>query len=395
MSDWSLLARLVVDRWGTPVYVFQGSEIDRAFKRLAAIESPLPIRHWLSCKTLAVAPLLKHWNATSGGIEVVSPFELRAALSERFDAERILVNGTAKHRWLQAFDTRRLNVQFDSLHEIRALAPLAAARQWRVGIRVHTDENRDPDNEQFFDHFGIALGEIPQALDVLLQHNTAPRCISFHLRSNLRTIAPYLNALKEVASACTTNGLQPDYLDIGGGIPAPGESIAGLDGSAFDLSAMSRVYVRARELLPSVRELWLENGRFISSRAGALLIRVWDIKQRGDMRYLICDGGRVNHAFPSDWQSHTLTVIPKRSGGAVATTICGPTCMAYDILARTHLARDIEPGDLLIWHNAGAYHLAWETRFSFGTAPIVWFNDDNAPQLVRPRQNFESWWRPS
>ena len=146
---------------------------------------------------------------------------------------------------------------------------------------------------------------------------------------------------------------------------------------------MSRVYERARELLPSVRELWLENGRFISSRAGALVIRVCDIKQRGDMRYLIATVGALTTHFHPDWQSHTLTIIPKRSGGAVATTICGPTCMTYDILARTRLARDIEPGDLLIWHNAGAYHLAWETRFSFGNAPIVWFNDDNAPQLVR------------
>jgi len=381
-----------VDRWSTPVYAFQGSEIDSAVQQLEAIESPLPIRHWLSCKTLTVAPLLERWNAMNRGIEVVSPFELCAALTEGFDTDRILVNGTAKHRWLQTFDTPRLHVQFDSLHEIRALAPLAAARQWQVGIRVHTDENRDPDNEQFFDHFGIAPAEIPRALDALGQHNAEPRCISFHLRSNLRTTAPYLNALAEVASTCDINGLQPHYLDMGGGLPAPGESIAGLDGSAFNLAAMSHVYARAHELFPSVRELWLENGRFVTSRAGTLLVRVWDIKQRGDMRYLVCDGGRVNHAFPSDWQSHNITTLPKREGGEVATTICGPTCMAYDVLARTNLPRDIEPGDVLIWHNAGAYHIAWETRFSFGSAPIVWFEDDNEPQLVRPRESFQSWW---
>ncbi len=392
MHDWASLAGVVVERWGTPAYVLRASEIEYAFLQLSSVTSPLPVRHWLSCKTLAVPPLLAQWNAVGRGIEVVSPFELRAALNEGFDGDRILVNGTAKHRWLQAAQRQGLRVQFDSLQEIRTLAPVAAERQWQIGIRIHTDENRDPDDRRFFDHFGITHAEVPQALDLLAQHGIVARCISFHLHSNLRTIEPYLNALDEVGSVCDNNGLSPDFLDIGGGLPAPGESIDGLDGSAFDLAAMSRVYTRASELLPSVRELWLENGRFISSRGGVLLIRVRDIKYRSDMRYLICDGGRVNHAFPSDWQSHAVTILPARSGGGVPTTICGPTCMAYDVLIRTSLPHDIESGDLIIWHNAGAYHLSWETRFSFGLAPIIWFDTNDMPKLVRPQETFGSWW---
>ncbi|MBI4032751.1 hypothetical protein HY374_03535 [Candidatus Berkelbacteria bacterium] len=395
MQDWPSLARLAAEHFGTPVYLIRVSEIECALGQLDRIPAPLPVRHWLSCKTLAVAPLLETWNAASRSIEVVSPFELRAALAAGCEPDRILVNGTAKHRWLPTFGIPGLQVQFDSLNEIGALVQIALRHQWRVGLRVHTGENRDPDDPRFFDHFGISASDVSRALDLLDKHNAQPRCISFHLRSNLRTIAPYLDALDEVASICADNGLQPEYVDIGGGLPAPGECIDDVDGSAFDLASMSRVYERAYGLFPAVRELWLENGRFITSRAGALVIQVWDIKQRGDMRYLICDGGRVNHALPSDWQRHTITAVPRRSGGLVASTVCGPTCMAYDFLARTLLPCDIEPGDLLIWHNAGAYHLAWETRFSFGTAPIVWFAYDGVPRLVRPRESYESWWTTS
>ena len=53
---------------------------------------------------------------------------------------------------------------------------------------------------------------------------------------------------------------------------------------------------RIPRALPSVGEVWLENGRFLSGPAGALVLTVLDKKQRGDISYLICDGGRVNHA---------------------------------------------------------------------------------------------------
>ena len=41
-------------------------------------------RHWLSCKTQPVAPLLRWWRGQGRPIEVVSEFELRAALAEGY-----------------------------------------------------------------------------------------------------------------------------------------------------------------------------------------------------------------------------------------------------------------------------------------------------------------------
>lgn len=392
IDNWSALAPIVVERWGTPIYAFQSREIESAYRQLDSIPSPVSVRHWLSCKTLALPPLLQQWKDLGQGIEVISSFELQAALAEGFAAEQILVNGPAKQRWLREVNLSHLNVQFDSNEEARALASVARQREWKIGLRLHTSGNRDPDDERYSDQFGITFMEIQEALDILQTNNLPVNCISFHLHSNLRTIDPYLSALDEIAWVAYKHGLKPKYVDIGGGLPAPGETASGIDGIAFDLNTMSDVYERSKELFPGLQELWLENGRFISSRAGVLLVRVWDIKYRGDMRYLLCDGGRVNHALPSDWETHGLTVVPSRGGDEVQTTVCGPTCMAYDTLIRTKLPSDIKIGDILVWHNAGAYHLAWETRFSSGTAPIVWFDRDDVPQLVRPRESFESWW---
>lgn len=390
--DWASIAQTAVARWDTPLYILHSLAIDQAISDLVAVKSELPTRYWLSCKTLGVAPLLRLWRAGRRGAEVVSSFELQAALAEGFAPDTILVNGTAKHRWLCDFDEEGLHVQFDSVKEAATLVSVAKQRRWEAGLRIHTNGNRDPDDRRFADQFGLAPPNVQEVVSLLRRHDVPLTCIGFHLHSNLRTVRPYLEAVQEVAAICADAKLRPAFLDVGGGIPAPGETVEGVDGGDFDLNAMSSVYTCVRRLLPTVREVWLEPGRFICSRAGLLVVRVWDVKEFGTMRYLICDGGRVNHALPSDWQHHTIDSLPVRGGRLVPTTVCGPTCMAYDHLARAPLPCDIQPGDLVMWHNAGAYHIPWETRFSHGLAPIVWCSSSGSQSLAREREDFDRWW---
>ena len=161
----------------TPLYIFSAlpvaeriSEFDAALANAgfqSAIEnrkSKIAFRHWLSCKTQPVAPLLRWWQEQGRGIEVVSEFELRAALTEGFAPENILVNGPAKHHWLPPFDLRELSVNLDSRAELDALLPLAKKLNWRLGVRILTGEEFDPESPQFPTQFGFAPDEAVAAL---------------------------------------------------------------------------------------------------------------------------------------------------------------------------------------------------------------------------------------
>ena len=127
-------------RQATPFYLFSVEPIREALKELERFDRalPVPVRHWLSCKTQPLAPLLQGWRRQGRGIEVVSEFEFLAARAGRFRAEDILVNGPAKHRWLPRHAIAGLSVNFDSLRELDALLPLAQRLGWRVGIRCLT-----------------------------------------------------------------------------------------------------------------------------------------------------------------------------------------------------------------------------------------------------------------
>lgn len=108
---------------------------------------------------------------------------------------------------------------------------------------------------------------------------------------------------------------------------------------------------------------------------------------------MICDGGRTNHALPSDWEEHEIEILPtRRKGAPVYTAVCGPTCMAYDCITRKKLPSDIQVGDKVLWFNAGAYHLSWENRFSQPLARVLWHDEQDNILEARPTESFGEWW---
>jgi diaminopimelate decarboxylase len=421
----------------TPLYVFSAlpiaeriAELDAALTNAgikSAISNPqstISFRHWLSCKTQPVAPLLRWWREQGRGIEVVSEFELRAALAEGFTPENILINGPAKHHWLPQFGApasgtassvgvqasvcsgntlkrelqrtaplRNLSVNFDSPAELAALLPLAKKLNWRCGVRILTSEECDPENPQFPTQFGLAPDEAVAALKKLLRAKVRVETVQFHLRSNVPSVAVYERAIAEVAAVCRAAKFSPWYLDIGGGVPV--RHILTRSGKIYDgefgLRSFAKMLRQSVKLFPSLRELWLENGRFVSAGSGVLVVKILDVKERRGVRQFICDGGRTLNALMSVWEQHALMPLAERGGAETLTAVHGPTCMAFDQLARIPLPRSLKAGDHLLWLDAGAYHLPWETRFSHGHAAVCW-HDERGLRLVRARQSFENYW---
>lgn len=390
--------RLVCDALATgtptPFYLFSTEPITEALEELNAFDgAPVPVRHWLSCKTQPVAPLLRWWRKQGCPIEVVSEFEYLAARHEGFATDDILINGPAKHRWLPRVAATGLRVNFDSPGELTALLPMARKLEWRAGLRLRTSLEHDPENPEFPTQFGFEPDEALKALKQLKRAGVSAETLHFHLRTNVDNAATYEQAIREVHTFCEAATWRPAFLDCGGGWPPP--HTHGHDGRAFDASfslvELASVFRRQLPRFAGLRELWLENGRFLSARSGVLVVTVLDVKERGGLRQFICDGGRTTNALVSNWEEHALFSVPKRTGPAVLTAVHGPTCMAFDQLTRRPLSPRLGPGDRLVWLEAGAYHIPWETRFSHGLATVLW-HEDGKLKRARAAETFAEWW---
>jgi len=357
----------------------------KAAEEFERLGKALPVRSWLSFKTHPVAPLAHEWLRSGRGIEAVSEFEFAAARAVGATAESLLVNGVAKHTWLHRYDVEHLRVHFDSIREAEALHQQALAQHWRVGIRCHVPDEHDARDSRFGGQFGMTRPEAVHALEWLQSSGLDVRGVHFHLGQGARSLSSCLQSMRYVADVCRGAAFSPEYVDCGGGFRSPEPTHPG----TVDLA--TAIGWAGSHFGARLSEIWLENGRGVTEASAALVVRVVDVKERPDGRYVICDGGRTNQALAADHGLHPLLVLPHRRGPATLTTIAGPTCMTDDILGRVHLPDDIAEGDLIVWMDAGAYHLPWESRFSQGLCAVVWCDAANQLSLARERETPQQW----
>jgi diaminopimelate decarboxylase len=317
-------------------------------------------------------------------VEVVSEVEFATIRALGCPIDQLLVNGVAKHVWLANVHVLHLQVHLDSIAEATTLVRPAAAQSWRVGLRLRVPPELYGRDQVFGGQFGLSGDEVRTVIPMLRATGVAVRGLHFHLGQGIRKEGAYGEALRYLTEVCVANQLAPEYIDCGGGIDANPDVESTIDDLAHALASLSYD-------LPSVREVWLENGRYLTAASAALVVQVLDVKERPECRYLICDGGRTNHALDADHGPHRLLIVPGRGGQQSLTTITGPTCMTDDRLGRVALPHTISAGDLLVWLDAGAYHLPWETRFSHGLCAVAWADGDDRLSLARRRETPGEW----
>jgi len=383
---WRSAIRRAAEQFGTPCYVVRWEPVARAAERLDQLGSAgVPIRSWLSFKTHPLPPLVRKWIESGRGVEVVSEVELAAARRWGASGDTLLVNGVAKHTWLRRRSLPHLRVHFDSLREIDELLDVAIGDRWRVGIRCHAPDEQDARDARFGGQFGMSAAEAVDGLHRLGAAGARVESMHFHLGQRAQSIDAYVNGVEMLARVCERARFEPRFIDLGGGLPSPSVAEPMLDGLAAAI-ASARYWLGAQ-----LEAVWLENGRFMTEGSTALAVRVVDVKDRDDCRYLICDGGRTNQALAADHGPHRLLVLPRRHGQPILTAVCGPTCMTDDLLARVDLPRDVGVGDVIAWMDAGAYHLPWETRFSQPLCAVAWSEGPGHLARARERERPEAW----
>ena len=384
IAYWRSRARRALRVADTPCFVFAPEPIAVSVEEVDAAFAGLPVRHWWSCKTLPLPAVLNWWRRQGRPVEVVSERELAAVLELGFPAGDILVNGPAKHRWLPSHPVPGLRVNLDSPLETAALLPLARRCRWQLGVRINTSGELNTEVPGARTQFGMTAGELADATRRIRRANLEVEVVHFHQRTNVPRAGDYGAAADEALAMAHALGWRPSVLDVGGGFPP--RRVCNHEGAALDatfsLPAVRRVVRSILGRASGVREVWLENGRRLAAPGAALAVRVLDVKRGRGIRTLVCDGGRTLHALVATWERHALVPLRALPGRRVRTLVYGPTCMAFDNLGVHLLPAAIRPGDRLLWLDAGAYQLGWETRFSHGLAPVVWIEGDRA-EVVR------------
>lgn len=147
----------------------------------------------------------------------------------------------------------------------------------------------------------------------------------------------------------------------------------------------------------------LESGRFLAASCGEYVTEVVDIKHTFDKNYLLVDGGihhvnyygrmlgmnvpKVDHIKVMD---DKYILAPAKKGDSYE--VCGALCTVSDVLLKNHLLDDPQCGDLLVFHDAGAYSCTESSvLFLSRTLPMIYalLPDGNVELLRDAIESFE------
>lgn len=389
-------AELIAHAAGTPTYVYSAAVVRDRHARLSQALSGTPHRIHYSLKANSNRAILELLRAEGSGVDVVSGGELFRALRAGFRGEDILFGGVGKtarelREALQA-GVKLINVESEA--ELRMLSEIAG----EVGVVAPVGLRINPEVDVMNAHHYIATGErghkfgigIGDALRVgrlaMSLRHVALHGLDMHVGSQLSSFEAYRKGTERLVAASRAlrdEGAPIRFLDAGGGLPVPynGEEEP-------DLAAYGRILTDAARALGDV-ELLVEPGRFFVAAAGAILTRVLYRKQAGDKTYVVCDAGMTELLRPSHYDAYHRIEPVNDTQGEIVADIVGPVCESGDFLALDRLIGDVQPGDLLAVHTAGAYGYVMSSHYNARPRVAEVMVDGDRWAIVTAREEYE------
>ena len=379
----------------TPLYVYSRDVLTRNYQ--AYDRAFAPVRHRI-CYAMKANPsqaLLRILAAMGAGADIVSGGELRAALRAGFPAERIVFSGVGKTdpELALAVDSGIGEFNVESEDEIVRLSAIAAARGRRARITLRVNPDIDPRSHPYIstglreNKFGV---EIERAPEILRRVRTLPGIevvgVQSHIGSQIQDIEPMnaaMAALVSLSHRLMDEGFRLESIDIGGGL--------GIDYEGGELPQPEALAARVLPQLEGLPlTLLLEPGRSIVGPAGVMLTRVIGVKDNRGKRFVIVDAGMNDLLRPSLYQAfHRVEPVRERGREPITADVVGPVCESGDFLARGRTIEGVEPGDLLVVRDTGAYGFCMSSTYNMRPRAAEVLVEEGRARLVRRRETFE------
>ena len=359
----------------SPCFIFSKDIVLKTFKEYQNY-FPNSFVHF-AMKSNSEPEILKLLMEEGSGFEVASKYELRMLKAIGVRPERIIFGASVKAAdHIKEFHEYGVDrFAFDSVPEVEKIAAMAPGS--RVYVRVSV--NDDGSVFKFSEKFGTEKENIVPFLKLAKQLGLKPYGISFHVGSQAGNKMAWAHAINDIApiiDELIAEGIHIEALDLGGGFPCNTYVSSSED---FTLDEIASATLEAYEKLPIRPKILLEPGRGIIANAGVVVASVIAKIERRGGTWLFLDAGVYNAVFETmAYQCSTRYRITSmehaHDSGEMIYSIAGPTGDSPDII--THeamLPRNIQVGDKVIIHDAGAYSTVCCSEFNGFPKPKVYY----------------------
>lgn len=370
------LLREAAHRFGTPVYVYDASELDAAPGRVQ--EAFGEARVFFAMKANSNLSILRRMASAGLGFDCVSHGELSRAEFLGLPGERIISNGPAKSR--EEYDLgARLGVTFivDRVGEVELLPPRSRALvRVNPSLKISTHDHLATGSAA--SKFGVTPTQVPGVLGALRDAGHQALGLHVHIGSAIRDAQDFTLAYERLSELRAQTG-PLDVFDAGGGW-----------GLGADLAGIAREARHAAAVFDA--QLWVEPGRYLVAQAGALLTRVVGVKRTG-RNFCLVDAGMTELIRPMMYgAAHPVTPLWQREPVEV-WDVAGPACESGDLLARDVALPLPHRDDLLVVEEAGAYGAAMSSPYLTRPRPAEVLFEQGEWRVVRRRETPQEVWQ--
>ncbi len=371
----------IAAKYGTPLYIYEADLMYRQYRRLCDAFSIPNARIYYACKANTNLQILRLFNSWGAGLDCVSIQEVHLGIRAGFTPENILFtpNCVSLEEYEQAYRIGTLiNIDNISILEQFGQSHPGAKVCIRINPHIMAGGNSKISTGHIDSKFGISIHQLPHVLRVVESTGIHIAGLHMHTGSDILDVEVFLNAC-DILFGVAASFPDLEYIDFGSGFKVPyKEDDVSTDVEEFgqEISKRFEHFCRSygRELT-----LMFEPGKFLVSESGTFLVRTNVIKTTVSTVFAGVDSG-LNHMirpmFYNAW--HSIENVSNPDGRTRIYTIVGYICET-DTFAVDRKLTEVHEGDILAFHNAGAYCYSMASNYNSRFRPpevLIWKGKD-------------------
>jgi len=382
----------IANQFGSPIYVYDAEKMEHQYKRLTQAFQNVPkLRINYAVKALSNVNILSYMHNLGAGLDTVSIQEVKLGLSAGVQAQMIIFtpNGVSLEEIEEAAALGvQINIDNLSLLEQFGSKQPDVPVCIRINPHVMAGGNANISVGHIDSKFGISIHQLPHIVRIV--ENTGMRIngIHMHTGSDILDIDVFLH-VAEILFTTAKSFHDLEFLDFGSGFKVPyhpNDIETNIEELGQKLGERFQSFCKdyGKELT-----LAFEPGKFLVSEAGYFLTQVNVVKQTTSTVFAQVNSG-FNHLIrPMLYGSqHHIENISNPNGRERFYSVVGYICET-DTFANNRRINEISEGDLLCFHNAGAYCFSMASNYNsrFRPAEIFWHQGE--AKLIRKAEQFD------
>ncbi|MDZ4680110.1 MAG: diaminopimelate decarboxylase [Saprospiraceae bacterium] len=386
---------VLCEKYGCPLYVYDSAIIERQYQRILDAFNVPKLKINYACKASSNLSLLKLFKQWGAGLDTVSIQEVHLGIKAGFALNDIIFTpNCVSIEEIQEAVQLGVRINIDSISALEQFGQLHPDVPICIRINPHimAGGNRKTSVGHIDSKFGISIHQMPHVLRIVEATGLKVEGLHMHTGSGILDADVFILGA-DILLNIAKDFKYLDYIDFGSGFKVPYKE-GDVETNIEELGEkISQRFIEFCESYGRDLTLMFEPGKFLVSEAGYFFAKVNVIKQTTSTVFAGLDSG-LNHLIrPMFYDAyHEITNISKPGDKPRFYTVVGYICETDTFGVNRRIA-EIQEGDILCLHHAGAYCFSMASNYNSRLRPAEVLVHEGKDYLIRRRETMEDIFR--